>query len=125
MGQSQERGHPSQEGMHEIMDGLQIREEHENDLYRVVTKGDLLITNANDLQDLLDAAVKQGLNDILLDMLEVNYIDSFGIGVIVKTKSQVDKKKGRFKVLVNPVLMNLFEKCHLDEYIDLELVDED
>ena len=58
-------------------------------------------------------------------MLEVNYIDRFGIGVIVNTKSQVDKKKGRFKVLVNPVLMNLFEKCHLDEYIDLELVDED
>lgn len=107
------------------MEGLNITEERANGIYRVTINGDLLITNANDLQNQLDNAVKAGISEIIIDMQKVNYIDSFGIGVVVKTKSQVDKKKGWLKVLVNPVLMNLFEKCHLDEYIDLEIVEEE
>ena len=101
-------------------EGLLIQEKRENDLHRIIAIGDLIITNAQGLQRHIDQAIKDGATNILLDFSRIQYIDSFGIGVVVKSKSEVDKKKGRFRVIVNETLMKLFEKCHLDEYIDLQ-----
>ncbi len=102
-------------------EGLLIQEKREPDLHRIYAIGDLIITNAQGLQRHVDQALKEGVKNILLDFSRIQYIDSFGIGVIVKTKSEVDKRKGRFHVVVNPSLQNLFQKCHLDEYIDLQM----
>jgi len=85
--------------------------------------GDLIITNANQLQTKLDETIEEGTIVLTLDLSNVEYIDSFGIGVVVKTKSEVDKRQGRFKVIVNQPLQSLFHKCHLDDYIDLELTE--
>lgn len=110
----------NQEGAIMQADGLLIQETHDNDLHLISAIGDLIITNAQGLQRHIDQAIKAGAQNITLDFSRIHYIDSFGIGVVVKTKSEVDKKKGRFRVIVNPTLQNLFQKCHLDEYIDLQ-----
>jgi anti-anti-sigma factor len=109
----------NQEGAIMQADGLLIKEKHDIDLHHISAIGDLIITNAQVLQRFIDQALKEGAQNITLDFSKIHYIDSFGIGVVVKTKSEVDKKKGRFRVVVNPTLQNLFQKCHLDEYIDL------
>ncbi len=102
------------------VEGLLIQEKRENDIHHISAIGDLIITNAQGLQRHIDQALKEGAKNIQLDFSRIQYIDSFGIGVVVKTKSEVDKKRGRFRVVVNPTLQKLFEKCHLDEYIDLQ-----
>lgn len=105
-------------------EGLLIKEKRDNDQHQITAIGDLIITNAQGLQRHIDQAIREGAQNILLDFSRIQYIDSFGIGVVVKTKSEVDKKKGRFRLIVNPNLQNLFQKCHLDEYIDLQTVEE-
>jgi anti-anti-sigma factor len=99
---------------------LQIKETIEDDIHLIKAIGDLIITNAEALQKRIDKALDEGAINITLDFLEIQYIDSFGIGVIVKTKADVDKKRGRLRVMLNDSLYSLFQKCHLDEYIDLE-----
>ncbi len=99
---------------------LQIKEIREEDIHVIKAIGDLIITNAQSLQNRIDKALNEGAQNITLDFLEIQYIDSFGIGVVVKTKADIDKKRGRFHVILNEGLYSLFQKCHLDEYIDLE-----
>ncbi len=106
-------------------EGLLVKEHKSEDMYQISATGDLIITNAKGLQRHIDQAINEGFYDITLNLTGIDYIDSFGIGVVVKTKSEIDKKKGRLRVIVNPVLMTLFEKCHLDDYIDLDLGDTD
>lgn len=99
---------------------LQLEIQYQNGGVCIKAIGDLIITNANQLQSKLDETIEAGTAVVTLDLSRVDYIDSFGIGVVVKSKSEVDKRQGRFKVVVNPSLQNLFHKCHLDDYIDLE-----
>ncbi len=108
-----------------VNEGLLITDEWQDEVFEISANGDLIITNAKLLQRHIDKAIQEGARDIILNLRYIQYIDSFGIGVIVKTKAEVDKKKGSLRVLVNPTLQNLFEKCHLDDYIDLELVEEE
>ncbi len=102
-------------------DNLQITEQQLDDFLEIQVAGDLIITNAKSLQRHIDKAIEENQYDQILNLSKIDYIDSFGIGVVVKTKSEIDKKKGRLRVVVNPTLMSLFEKCHLDDYIELQL----
>jgi len=102
-------------------EGLIVKETKMDECFQISAIGDLIITNAKGLQRHIDKAIADGMTDIILNLTQIDYIDSFGIGVVVKTKSEIDKRKGRLKVIVNPTLMTLFEKCHLDDYIDLEV----
>jgi|SRR5690606_12550014 anti-anti-sigma factor len=104
---------------------LDIKEFKEDQIYRISAAGDLIITNARTLQNRIDHALQEGASYVTINLCDIQYIDSFGIGVIVKTKSDVDKKQGNLRVQVNPTLYTLFEKCHLDDYIHLEMVSEE
>ncbi|RJP35350.1 MAG: anti-sigma factor antagonist [Candidatus Omnitrophota bacterium] len=103
------------------MEKLIIKHQKNEEAEQLCAFGDLIISNAKSLQRQIDQIIDKGATDIIIDLSGVDYIDSFGIGVVVKTKSEIDKKKGRLRVYVNQTLMKLFEKCHLDDYIDLEL----
>ena len=103
---------------------LKIHEENINGDFYLRASGDLIILNANQMQGIIDNAIASGHIEIHLDLTSIQYIDSFGIGVIVKTKSELDRLKGRLFVIVNPTILALFEKCHLDDYIELELLEE-
>lgn len=104
-------------------EGLFIQERRDQEHYLIKVIGDLIITNAKGLQRHIDKAFAEGAREITLDLSRIDYIDSFGIGVVVKTKYMVDEKKGRLKVIANPTLQNLFRKCHLDDYFDVRVKD--
>ena len=104
---------------------LKIQEECHNGECVIRAAGDLIITNANHLQETIDQILLKGVTTLRLDLTQIQYIDSFGIGVIVKAKAEIDKRKGHLTVQVSPVLKNLFAKCHLDDYIDLEIPPEE
>ena len=114
---------PSRKGTTMKPEGLFIQERRDQEHYLIKVIGDLIITNAKGLQRHIDKAIAEGAREITLDLSRIDYIDSFGIGVVVKTKYMVDEKKGRLKVIANPTLQNLFRKCHLDDYFDVRVKD--
>lgn len=100
---------------------IKLETQQNNGEVCIKADGDIIITNANQLQSKIDESLENGGSILTLDLSKVDYIDSFGIGVVVKTKSEIDKLKGRFRVIVSQALQTLFHKCHLDDYIDLEM----
>lgn len=104
-----------------MKDQIKLETQQENGELFIRAEGDVIISNANQLQTKIDESIENGSSIVTLDLSKVDYIDSFGIGVVVKTKSEIDKKHGRFRVIVSETLQTLFHKCHLDDYIDLEI----
>jgi len=102
-------------------EGVLVTEQRENDSLLLTVVGDVLILNAAGLERRLDQALESDAARITLDMSGVGYIDSFGVGVVVKTQSKIDKVHKRFKVLVNETLSRIFQKSHLDAYIDISV----
>ncbi len=92
-----------------------------------VLQGHMTILTCEKLQYQIDEVISEGSRSIIFNLLEIaeHGIDSFGIAVIVKTKCDLDKKKGQMKVIVNDDILQLLQKCHLDEYITVELNKED
>jgi len=95
------------------------REEVESGVIVLRARGDLLIMSARKLWDEVDNCIEREEVKIIISLFNVDYADAFGIGVIVKVKSAIEKRGGKFAVILNHNLFELFEKCHLDEYIKL------
>src|ERR1700751_887961 len=60
------------------------------------TSGDVVIL---DLKDKVNSLVNQGIKKIVLNLAEVPYIDSAGLGEIVRTYTTVSRQGGSLKLL--------------------------
>lgn len=78
-----------------------------------IGKGDLVLREA------VDQALKEGTSGILLNLQEVSYMDSAGIGELVACYKRVLERKSKMK-LVNPAgrARDLLTLTKLDEYFD-------
>jgi anti-sigma B factor antagonist len=78
-----------------------------------IGKGDLILREA------VDQALKDGQTNILLNMEQVAYMDSAGIGELVACYKRVLERKGKMK-LVNPAgrAKDLLALTKLDQYFD-------
>ena len=74
-----------------IKDGVEI----------LAIKGELDLGNVAVVKTIIDREISAGKINLVIDMLELEYIDSSGIGVIINTMNKIRALKGRF------VLMNL------------------
>ena len=79
-------------------EGVLVTEQRENDSLLLTVVGDVLILNAAGLERRLDQALESDAARITLD-----------------------KVHKRFKVLVNETLSRIFQKSHLDAYIDISV----
>ncbi len=78
-----------------------------------IGKGDLVLREA------VDQVLKEGQITILLNLGNVTYMDSAGIGELVACYKRVLERKGKMK-LVNPAgrVQDLLALTKLDEYFD-------
>jgi anti-sigma B factor antagonist len=73
----------------------------EKNCWEVKLIGEVDISNAHDFKSSLEAALKEKPGDVVIDLADLNYIDSTGLGVIIGTYGTV-KKDGLVVKLVNP-----------------------
>ena len=71
------------------------------------------------LREAVDSALKDGSGAVLLNLTDVSYMDSAGIGELVACYKRVLERKGKMK-LVNPAgrAKDLLALTKLDEYFD-------
>lgn len=77
---------------------LTITTNKREDATVVAPTGEVDVSNASELRDAVDAALAQGL-PVELDMSNVSYIDSTGIGVLVGAAHRASEGGTTFSVL--------------------------
>ena len=85
-----------------------------SDLDRGVTRvhlvGEVDIATAERLQRALDDLIRDGHTRLLVDLTDVSFIDSTGLGVLLHTVKQLRRRRGRLVVLCpDPTMRGLFE----------------
>lgn len=69
--------------------------------WELTAKGEVDISTAPQLREVLDGAYREIKADILLYLDELNYIDSTGLGVIIGAFGRMQENQNRIK-LINP-----------------------
>ncbi|MBU0934362.1 MAG: STAS domain-containing protein [Spirochaetes bacterium] len=87
---------------------------------RVNLRGNLGIDNAHDTAILMRTIMNGGVLRFILNLENINYVDSTGIGTIIRIKKDVIKVGGEL-VLYNvpPKVNEVFELVNLKEFVKI------
>ena len=81
----------------------------------VAVSGEIHVSTAPEFSRLLDAAIGEGKDQIVLDLSGVEFIDSTGLSVLLNGLRRVTRAGGRMAlVCANPTVLRLFVITRLD-----------
>jgi anti-sigma B factor antagonist len=72
------------------------------------------------LRDIVTSLLKEGNKKLLLNLRHVEYIDSAGLGELVKTHTTLERQGGRLKIVnLSQKVQDLFELTGLHRVFDV------
>lgn len=63
--------------------------------------------------------LKQGANQIILDLSQIDFIDSSGIGALVRIAKQLEGIKGKMQIVSNPRVTQTVKMVRLEKFLNL------
>ncbi|MFH0977220.1 MAG: STAS domain-containing protein [Spirochaetota bacterium] len=91
-----------------------------NNVEVVVLDGRIDQEELEELQEVLDDCLKEGLYNVCLDMVNVKFICSRALGLLNKKKQEYKKKDGDIKlVIVDEVILKPFQITMLDTIFEI------
>lgn len=81
--------------------------------------GDLDLYNAPELKEFIMSLIENNKIKIIINMKEVTYIDSSGIGVLITTLTKIKQKNGAMKISsLSSSVKKVFELTKLTSFFD-------
>lgn len=99
---------------------MEINLNNKENLIEIKVKGDIEMMSIKEFKEKLLAVGEENDVDIALDLSEVDYIDSSGVGVLISL-NKLQKKKGKKLELVkvSPKVLNVLKLSSLAEVFNL------
>ena len=86
----------------------------------VAVRGEIHVSTAPEFSEALTTAVAEGRTFLVLDLTDVEFIDSTGLSVLLNALRRVTRAGGRIAlVCTNPTVLRLFEITRLDSTFDI------
>jgi len=100
---------------------MEIRAEHHPDETVVIIEKNRLIGPENEaFQNIVQDSIDKGSKKISIDLSKVEYIASWGIGVLVHTYTTCTNRKIEFNIKgVNENVMNVLHQLKLDKLFNI------
>jgi anti-sigma B factor antagonist len=100
---------------------LRVREDHVDGRTTVVAvEGEIHVSTAPALRQLLSAATAGGPTALVLDLSAAEFIDSTDLSVLLNVLRDGHRAGGRLALAcANPNVLRLFQITHLDETFDI------
>lgn len=68
----------------------------------------------------LDKCVEEGPFNIVLDLSQIDFVDSSGIGALVQVAKKIQVSGGSLQIITNPRVMQTVKMVRLEEYFTLQ-----
>jgi anti-sigma B factor antagonist len=107
---------------HEISDGtLVVRAERNGNLHRLTLSGELDLANSATVEAELEAALADGEAEVVIDMRELEFIDSTGIALLVATlgRDSAERPRVRFVPSESAAVVRVLELTGLNGRLPL------
>jgi anti-sigma B factor antagonist len=96
-------------------------ETHDEHTHVIHVKGEIHVSTAPEFAARLDEAIARDARAVVLDLTEVEFIDSTGLTVLLNGLRSVTLRGGRLALAVsNPTVLRLFEITRLDSTFDID-----
>lgn len=63
--------------------------------------------------------VKEGANQIILDLSQIDFIDSSGLGALVRIVKAIEPIKGKLQIVTNPRVTQTVKMVRLEKFLNL------
>ena len=101
-------------------------EQRDADTRVISVAGEIHVTTAPEFSQRLNEAISSGTRGVVIDMSQVEFIDSTGLSVLLNGLRRVTRSDGRLALVVtNPTVLRLFEITKLDSTFDIQSTVED
>jgi anti-sigma B factor antagonist len=96
-------------------------EQRDPDTRIISVAGEIHVTTAPEFSQRLNDAISAGTHGVVIDMSQVEFIDSTGLSVLLNGLRRVTRSDGRLALVVtNPTVLRLFEITKLDSTFDIQ-----
>jgi anti-sigma B factor antagonist len=96
-------------------------ESHDGRLHVIHVKGEIHVSTAPEFAQSLDASIADDAESVVLDLTQVEFIDSTGLTVLLNGLRSITLRGGRLALAIsNPTVLRLFEITRLDSTFDIE-----
>ena len=86
----------------------------------VAVRGEIHLSTAPELSELLSGALGRGVTSLVLDLSEVEFIDSTGLSVLLNVLRRLTQRGGTLAIVcTNPTVLRLFEITRLESTFDI------
>jgi anti-sigma B factor antagonist len=86
----------------------------------VAVRGEIHVSTAPELSTLLAEALERGVQSLVLDLSEVEFIDSTGLSVLLNLLRRLTQRGGGLVIVcTNPTVLRLFEITRLESTFDI------
>ena len=92
----------------------------------IAVRGEVHVSTAPEFSERLNDAIATGKTGVVIDMTDVEFIDSTGLSVLLNALRRVTRQQGSLALVVsNPTVLRLFEITRLDSTFDIARTRED
>jgi anti-anti-sigma factor len=64
--------------------------------------------------------ISEGSTNVILDLSKIDFIDSSGLGVLVRLAKQVQNAQGKFQIVTNPRVTQTVKLVRLENFLALK-----
>ena len=99
---------------------MDIKTKKENENTVISLRGEIDLYNAPEIRELVEKLITEKQVHIVIDMEEVTYIDSSGIGALISSLNNLKKKNGSLKITnITGSVRKVFELTKLSSFFDI------
>ncbi|MDC7227560.1 MAG: STAS domain-containing protein [Spirochaetales bacterium] len=100
---------------------MEIKLKKYHDIYIMVLEGELDLYNAPELEKVFQTLVNQGIRVFILDFEKVSYIDSSGVGILLKLNGIANGRDFDFILsAVDGEVLNVLKLTNLIQFFPME-----
>ena len=87
-------------------------------IFKIRMEKKLSLDNSNDVWIFLKTLVEGGIKKVLIDMADLNFIDSSGIGTMINTAKMLRQKGGDIVLIqVSPEIFRILELVNFQRFV--------
>jgi anti-sigma B factor antagonist len=91
-----------------------------SDVTLIVIRGEIGTETVDQFKEKLEQVINDGKKKLVIDLQEVNYLNSMGLGVFASALKKLKKGNGDLKLInLSPTVMELLERSRLDKVFDV------
>ena len=99
---------------------MEISKRSEGNVEIIDLKGEIDVSVSPQMREAIKPLIDQQKKSLLINLGEVTYIDSSGLGVLVESLQEMKKYGGKIKLVkLNPDIRKVFEVTRLDTFFEI------